>query len=219
MTTYATLVTSLTQELHEPNDDSVIDRHVVSALRHLRPYRFLFSDKTVEIDLVADEAALTLGADLPGDIMSIDAVWQIQDNDLQDELKECSIQSYRRLNISSTVTGYPRYWCFYAGRLLLYPTPAGSLSLRIDYQVDPTLDEATGAEITVSAAGTETNEFFRRGEELVRARATYTYSLQRSGDSNAATRAKILFDDAFKSLMRERDAMTMEGQRIQRYGL
>lgn len=216
MSTIATITTALQQETHEPNDDSVLYRHIVSTLKHLRAYSFVWSGKSYTLNLTSGQSEYELGVELPGDILGFDRIsWmQSASNSYGREVHPASLNDVRNRQVSGTdVVGFPEIYVYYGQKLILYPASGAGQQLRIDYRCDPGRDEITGKEITVeNITGDETNEFLRRGEELVRTGAMYRYMMQRSHDDQAATRSKLLYEDALKSLMRERDGLELDGQ-------
>ena len=223
MTTYATLLTSLQEEAHEPADSSVFARHVSSALYHLRPLVLPWSHTTATISLVADQQSYERGVDIPGDILSFDSVFLLypgSSGGLNVELMRVTIQEFRRLDVSTTAAvGIPNFYAWYDDKIWIWPIPGDTAQqIRLDYQRDATLHEATGVRFDPSSVDTAfTNEFFRRGEEMLRTRTLMTYAMTRSHSNEESTRAQLLYKEAHKSVMRERDMIELEGNQVASY--
>ena len=126
----------------------------------------------------------------------------------------------RRLDVVTTsAIGIPNYYAFYNNKLILWPHPgAAEQSLRLDYQRDSTRDESTGVEFSSSSPDTAfTNEYFKRGEELLRTRVLMLYAMGRSHSNEEATRARLLYTEALRSVLGERDLMDLDGSVVTRY--
>lgn len=223
MSNYSTLLTSLQEEAHEPADSSVFARHVKAALYHMRPLVVPWSNTTTTLPLVSGQASYERGTSLPGDVLSFDSVFLLypsSSDGLNVELTRVTIQRYRRLDVSTTTAvGTPSVYAWYDSKLYVWPKPGTtSQYLQIDYQRDATLDENTGVAFSASSPDNAfSNEYFRRGEEMLRTRALYTYALSRSKDSRDAETEHLLYNEARSSVMRERDMMELEGQQVASY--
>jgi len=223
MSDYSTLLTALQDEAHEPADSSIFARHVKAALYHLRPLVLPWSHTSVTINLATDQQAYERGVDIPGDILSFDSVFLLYPGSaggLNVELLRVTIQEFRRLDVSTTAAvGVPNFYAWYDNKLWIWPIPGDTAQqIRLDYHRDATLHEDTGVEFDPSNVDTAfTNEFFRRGEEMLRSRTLMTYAMTRSHSNEESTRAKLLFEEAKKSVMRERDMIELEGNQVASY--
>ena len=223
MTTYATLLASVQEEAHEPADSSVFARHTKSALYHMRSLVVPWSNATTDIQCVADQKSYEIGVDIPGDILSFNSIFLYYpgtSGGLNVELIRVSFQEYRRLDVSTTsAVGIPTLYSYYDKKLWIWPIPGNTDQyLRIDYQRDSTRDENTGLEFDASSPDTAfTNEYFRRGEEMLRTRVLATYAGTRSQSSAEYAVAIGQYQEARRGVMRERDMMEMDGNQTEAY--
>ena len=224
MSNYSTLLTALQDEAHEPADSGIFARHVQAALHHLRPLVLPWSHATATVDLVQDQREYERGVDIPGDILSFDSIYLLYSGTsggLNIELMKLpSINEFRRLDVSTTsAVGIPNFYVFYDDKLFIWPQPgATNQQIQMDYHRDATLHEDTGVAFDASNVDTSfTNEFFRRGEELLRTRVLMTYAMTRSHSNEESTRAQLLYKEAYKSVMRERDMMSLEANQVKSY--
>jgi len=223
MSTYAILLSALQEEAHEPADSSVFARHVRAALYHFKSLILPWSDATTTIDLVEDQQNYERGVDIPGDIMSFISVFLLypgSSGGLNVELLRVTIQEFRRLDVSTTAAvGIPNFYAWHDNKIWIWPIPGStSQQLRIDYVRDATRHEDTGVEFDASSVDTAfTNEYFKRGEELLRTRVLMTYAMNRSHSKDEAYMARMLYNEAYSSVMRERDMIELEGQQVASY--
>lgn len=217
MSDFGTLQDTIAEETHLPNESAAIKRHIVAALRYLKPYRFKFSEKSGSFSTVAGQAAYTPGTGgVPSDIMKIDSIRQ-QNGVIERPLRRVTIQEMRELQYAGAASGQSDIWAWHANKIVLWPTPSAVFTINLDYQFDATLNAANGAEITTASADTVTNDFFVRGEELLRARAIYTLCMGSSQDLELASSMKLLFDEVFSSLRYERDIRYLDGMQARGY--
>lgn len=170
---------------------------------------------TPAVDWASDTA--TFSYDFPGDIMDIDSVERMTGSGvLGTPLKQKTIAEMRSLQSTGIGSGPPDYWCWHHDRFIIYPTPSGTSSLRIDYHFDATRNEANGNKYHPRlSVGRFTNEFFRRGFTMLMSRALYTFALGRDDDYELAKRMKILNIEEESSLGLERDIMKVDGQQAE----
>jgi hypothetical protein len=210
MTTFATLQSALADEVHEPNDSTIVGRAIVSALKAHRSKELPWSSESSSFTTVSGVDTYPRGQFVTADAMNITMV-QVVESSLYTEVIQVSRNEMNRMKDQNAAspTGTATHWCWHDESMILYPTPSSALTIRFDYWKDPLRDEETGAEMT-SSSTTETNEMFRRGEVLLRAAAGYHYCLTRTGDDQQATRFKVIYDEAWRSLVVELNIMKMK---------
>jgi hypothetical protein len=218
---FADAVAILADEMHEPEDDINLRRALVRSLRHHRPMRFLFSERSATMELQQDKWQYGIEDGLPGDILKFVAITLKTSEDSTQLLpleRQISAPEMRRLHSSTNSTGYPEWWTFFAQQLWLYPTPSSSNILTLDIQSDFTRDEGTGNVIDVES-DEATNIFIREADEALVARAGYTYALTIQRDGEKAQLFSVAHLQAVKTLMKERDLMKLSGSQFAAYGL
>ena len=218
---FADAIAILADEMHEPEDDVNLRRHLVRSLRHHKPMKLLFSERSTQMELESGKWQYGVEDGLPGDILKFNAL-TLQTTATSTQYipleHQVSVSEMRRMHSAANATGYPEWWCWYAQQLWLYPTSSGSNILTLDIQSDFTRDEAGGGEIREDS-DEATNVFIRDGEEALVSRAGYTYSLIIQRDAERAQLYSVAHVGAVKNLMRERDLMKFGGSRVAAYGM
>lgn len=218
---FADAIAVLADEMHEPEDDLNLRRHLVRSLRHHKPMKFLFSERTATMEMISGVWQYGVDQGLPGDILKFNGLslqTSVSSTQYISMEHQVSIQEMRRMHSAANATGYPEWWCWFAQQLHLYPTPSSTSVLTMDIQCDFTRDEEGGAEIREDS-DQATNVFIREGEEALVSRAGYTYALVIQRDAEKAQHFSVAHVGAVKNLMRERDMMKLGGARIAAYGL
>jgi hypothetical protein len=198
---FATLKALLLVESHKPGEGTQMGLCIVRALRHYQPFRTYFTQKTGTFTLAQGVQGYTG----PADLLAVDDLRLRRGTSTYtyDLISRVDIAQMRDLTSTSNNRGYPRFWVHHGSEILLYPIPADATDVvEVKYQSDATRDETTGVEITASAT-TETNEWFRRGEEALRTRALYDFFLTKVHDSEKAELFKIMNREAESSLNRQ----------------
>ena len=218
---FADAVAILADEMHEPEDDINLRRALVRSLRHHKPMRFLFSERTATMELASGKWQYGVEDGLPGDVLKFSAITLQTSASATQYIPlagQVSVQEMRRMHSAANATGYPEWWCWFSQQLWFYPTPSGTPILTLDYQCDFTRDEEGGAEIREDS-DQATNVFIREAEEALVSRAGYTYALTIQRDEEKAQFFSVAHVGAVKNLMRERDMMKFGGSQIAAYGL
>ena len=221
---FTTIRAIIAGELHEPDDDLYIGRYISQALAHFRHMRFAFSEKATTITLIASTNKYKRGGGVvPGDVLAIDNLQRLESGGgiLGNKVRPVGIDEFRMYETSGSATsGQPDIYCWFEETLYLWPTPGEAYQCKLDYHIDATVDETTGNAIDPDAAthlDTHTNEFFRRGRELLKARVIYSYARMRSHDDGMIGRATGIYHEALSSLMGERDILKMTGRKVKSY--
>jgi hypothetical protein len=203
MSNVGIFITTIKEETHWPNEDDAIVRHMVAALRHYRSQRWYFSEKSGTFNTVASQAAYARGTPgYPADLMDIEDLRVVQGAS-EWELERISFDEMRQRQFASNVpANVPDAYCMWADTLILNPTPSGILVMNVDYILDSSIDTASGDPIDGSD-NTHTNDYFTRGEELLRTRTIYAMALGRAEDTEFALSMKALNDEAERSLRGE----------------
>jgi hypothetical protein len=211
MSDFQTLRDALTEEVHEYNDDTIVSRAVITALKSHRSKEFPWSSESATFSTASGVDSYPRGAFVDASAMRISHV-RVDNASLYSELTMVSQSQMHRMQhqTSSTPTGTPTHWAWIDEAMVLYPTPSSATTIAYDYLKDPMRD-SSGKEFTTSST-TETNEMFTRGEVLLRAAAGYHYCLTRTQDDASAQRFRVIYEEAWRDLVAERDMMQMKSQ-------
>lgn len=214
---FGELLSLLQDEMHF-SDEAAQRRSLVRALKHYRDTKFLCSERTVSMALRSGVSDYGTGDGLPGDLRAINAAVILQDAAVFHEVDPVSIDELRRLRSHPDLLGYPSVYCLYGQKILLYPGPGSDMTLQLDIRSDCGLDEASGAEIGATSTSDDfTNELVRRGEEMLIARAAYSYFLGKGNGEKQATQWKLVEKEARQSMLGERDALKLTGAQADMY--
>lgn len=210
--TLGDLITNIKNDILEPAEDADIKRHVVAALRHLSGERFDFAEVAgASFNTVVSQEVYTQGSGgVPAAIKAIDHIF-LTVGTARREIRLLPWDEYRRQRSAVNEPGTPETAAFYAKKLFLFPIPSEIRAVGLDYLTDATLDQ-TGAEITTSSALTVYNAFFNEGEELVRARAIYTWAMGRGDSETLATRMKLLYNETYSRMTRQHRRSRINGR-------
>lgn len=216
-TKFSDLLSILQDEMHF-SDEAAQRRSLVRALRHYRDTKFLCSERTVSMALRSGVSDYGVDEGLPGDLLAINHAEILQNGAAFHEVEPVEIGELRRLRSHPDLLGYPGVYCLYGQKLLLYPGPGSDMTLQIDMRSDCSRDEKTGAEIGATSSSDDfTNELVRRAEELLVARAAYSYFLGKGNGEKQAAQWKLAEREARQSMLGERDALKLTGAQAARY--
>jgi len=197
-----TMIQDVKDETHWPSEDAAIIRHLVSSLRHYRRRRFYFSEKSDSFPTINGVSEYERTTHYPADLLEIDSLRVVSGNG-EITCTRLSLTEIRdRQSNSAASRNSPIYYSWYGDKLILFPTPGGVWTVKVDYLFDSTRDETAGTEIDGSDL-TMTNEYFRRGSELLRTRIIYALSLGRAEDPTMAIAVKTMNTESDQSLTLE----------------
>lgn len=99
-------------------------------------------------------------------------------------------------------SGAPTKWSWHRDHIFLGPIPDGVYEIWGSYLKDSTVDQ-NGNEITDSFSGTETNDWFVRGQHALEMKALEIYYMTRAQNPNAAEWARLQHIESIKSIKGE----------------
>lgn len=195
----AGMIAAVKDETHWPSETTAIIRHLVASLRHYRRRRFWFSEKTGTFNTVAGQSDYVRTTNYPADLMEIDSM-RVESGTGEIVLERISLPDMRAMQSGASATrNSPIYYSWHGDTLIFFPTPGGVWTVNFDYLFDSTRDSATGNEIDGTTT-TYTNEYFKRGAELLRTRIIYALSLGRAQDPTLALSMQTLNREADQAL-------------------
>lgn len=182
MTTYATMRTRIQDEL--VNEGALtaaqVNNAIQSAIAHYQRERFYFNESRAQtFSTVASQEfyGSSDNTNIPN-LSKIDRL-TITVNGSRYELVERSWDWIDEMSVTTTSTGQPTDYCFYAQQIRLYPLPDAVYTVRISGLI----------RLTTLSGDTDTNAWMTDGEELIRARAKWDIGTNIFQDIDVATAA------------------------------
>lgn len=127
-----TLKARIASELHRDDLTDEIDDAINTAISYYRSHRFEFNEKQTAFNTVASQEAYTV-ATIPSDIGQLDTV-RITVSGNRYLLEPTSLARLQELSVTTTTTGAPSRYAFYAQQLYLNPIPDAIYSVLVSYQ-------------------------------------------------------------------------------------
>lgn len=202
--------------VHEPEADQHMRRAVVRALRHFRPRRFTFSQRSGE--LLLQPGIFRYGPDqgLPGDILAIHQVTLERQTQQLTLGNPVSIQEMRRLHDYARSTGWPDQWTWYGEQWWCHPIPSLADTVHFDYRADISRDERSGAVISEDS-GQETNRMIEDGEGPLLAYAAYWYCMTIQRDAQRGQMFAQVLRSELEPFVLEADLREVSGGQAEVY--
>jgi hypothetical protein len=194
MTTYADMKTRIARELHRSDLSSDIALAIQSAISHYATKRFSFSEKQETVQTIAGQRYYGTTTESPGtlptDIVEIDTISTTVNNRTY-KLDQTSFEHLDSIDSGVTpLTGYPRLWAWYAGKIRVYPSPNDEYDLKISYHCN----------VAAPTADADTTAWMTTAEELIRNRAKKDLCLSVTHDDARAMACAAMEKDAFNAL-------------------
>ena len=161
--TYGTMQDRIADELARTDLTSQIPKSILSAIAHYERQRFYFNETQFTFSTVANQEYYTSAdsSQIP-QLSQIDTV-RITVNSSTYTLLNRDFAYLEAVQTSSTYTGDPTEYAYYAQQIRLYPIPSAVRTIQI-----------SGLQkFTALSATADTNAWMTDAEELIRARAKY----------------------------------------------
>lgn len=160
MTTFATMVSRIRDELHRGTEhDTRIKQAIESAIAYYGERRFFFNTKRAT-STTADGSEYIA---LPTDFMEVDSLIMTED-DSNDPLEERTPRWIEQHKLQVSYESRPECFAIQNNELRLWPVPDDTYSLLMTYH-------CVLPEVSVSASDAATNAWMTTGEELIRLHA------------------------------------------------
>lgn len=193
-----TMIADVQDETHWPSETTAIIRHMKAALRHYQRRRFYFSEKADTFATVAGQHTY-IRSEYPSDLLEIDSIRAVIGGG-ETVLNRIGLIEMREKQANSTADREgPQYFSWLGDSLILFPTPGGAYTVKVDYLFDATRNATDGVEIDGTVL-THTNDYFTRGAEILRTRIIYSLGLGRAQDPQLSISMKTLNAEAEQSL-------------------
>jgi len=213
-----TMVQRIKLEIHraQDEDDDAIRMAIVSALRHYQGHRFWFNEGSVTFPLIADQQAYDASdPSFPDDLFKIHTCF-VQNSDAWIPVHPRTLTYIRDYQVTTSGTGVPKAYCWFAEQLFLAPIPNDTYSMRFDYVKDlgtPAYQYDSGAIVfyvenddeSASLTDAYTSAWFDHAEEMIRGRAKWDLYLNLYMDDANAVRAAGVTVNAYEALRKEHD--------------
>lgn len=163
MTTFGTMQTRIATELRRSNLTAEIQDAIQTVIKRYNSKRFWFNeDRSVTFSTVAGQEFYSSSdnANIPN-FSQIDAVTLTRTATDRYPLEPRTFAELEQWSDSSTSTGLPSSWAYYANQLRLYPIPNAVYTVRIS-------GVKRGSTLSATA---DTNFWMTDGEELIRTAA------------------------------------------------
>jgi hypothetical protein len=184
------MVSRISDELARRDAESLvaIRRSIATCLSDLRFEKFLFTEGSYTLTLVAGQDNYTRGSGatyLPEDLQYVTDA-QFRQGTRRIGLNKVPIAELRRLQEATVSRGTPSSWSWYGDYMIFDKPPSAADQILIDYHKDSTL--SSGGVLITSDATTETNDWFtqRGGETLLRSLAVIDFANTYLRDSAVA---------------------------------
>lgn len=215
MTTFGEFIDNLVVEIDNLNSshEAYLRRALVRALRRVSPTRTMMMESTASFDLVADQTAYgESDAGFPVDVMDIITAYLSPATQSVVLIERRSLMEVREAQTLTSSTVSPIFWAWWQGKMHFAPIPAGGNTVKVDYLRDGTKDEITGELITAEGNDTYTNEWFDRGEDVLRCSVLMDYYNSLAKDDQAAAMMRRQYQEALASLTLEHRLQHASGQ-------
>lgn len=193
-TSLTTLKARVASELHRTDLTSDIATAISSAILEYRSQRFEFNQAQSAFNTVANTQSYTTGdTGFPTDIAQIDYV-RATVNSQYVAVEPTTYEEIRALTTSTSVTGSPIKWAWYALKLWLYPIPDAVYSVQLSY---------LQRKAAPSSDGDDTSVWTNEAGDLICANAKKRVARHVMFDDELAKRCEIEETSAFAVLAGE----------------
>jgi hypothetical protein len=216
MSNWGTAVQNVTERIHRygTSDPDIVKRALSEAIKRYANHNFWFNQGTYDFSTADGTYAYgtetTAGAadGYPSDMLKpikltlqVSSAWY--------DINTVSIDYFRDKFIDSSYKGFPEKWCWFNKEILLFPTPNGVYTVKIDYCKDIGIPAASYASSTwtftdsvtgAAMADATTSGWFTEGFDLITARAVYIIASQTLGNQELAIMAKQLEAEQLEEL-------------------
>lgn len=205
---YQTMVARIARELRRTDLQTEIQDAIKSAISYFEMERWHFSEsRSTTWNTVALQEFYTSAddADIPR-VIEIDAL-TITISGNRYPLNSRDYDHIEHLAMTTTSTGQPQDYCYYAQQIRLYPIPDNAYTLRLS-GIFPQTPLAESISLS-----TDTNAWFRirDGEALIRARAEWDILTNRVNDPERAAILQAVEGEALAALRSKRDRQLRTG--------
>lgn len=179
MTTFGVMIDRIEDEIDRQTEETHVRRAIVSAIDHLKVFRFPWNEDTfsfetvdgedtyLEVDTPTGFTGFTL--DTTSELLELDRILEIdylhyQDGGYRYELRRENWNQLKDITIDGSPDGVPDAYAMSGHGILLYPEPNDAYTIegRCHFQLE---------RLYIDSDTAITNAWFTRAEELVRARA------------------------------------------------
>lgn len=174
-----------------PNVPNIIhiDRAINTAIKYYSSYPFRWNETSGTFSTVASQQTYTTSDGMPSDIVDIlHATITVNSSILT--LKKVSFQELRELAVTTSYTGYPQCYAWYANTIYLEPIPDNTYTVTLYYRKS----------YTDLSSGTDSNDFTSNAPDLIEARARWWIYSRYINDPAMAMQAKAEEMEELKSI-------------------
>ncbi len=222
MSNWGTAVQNMTERVHRYGtaDPDIVKRAICEAIKKYANHNFWFNQGTY--DFATTDGTFAYGVETssgtadgyPSDMLKAIKLSLKVSNSWYD-INLISIDEFRDKFVSSDFKGFPVKWAWFNKEIILYPTPNGAYTVRLDYNKDIGTPAASYAGTTwtftdsvtgAAMADETTSDWFTEGFDLITARGMYYMASQVFGNQELAIMSKQLEMEQLSEMFQDSEA-------------
>ena len=199
---YSALQARIADDLNRTDLTTQIQNAILRAIRHYERRKWWFNELRSDtfVTVASQEYyAAAANADIPN-LISIDTL-RLTVNSTYLDLTQRNFDYIDRIATSTSTTGQPIDFCYYAKQIRLYPIPDAVYTIRI----------AGSVALTALSSGTDSNAWTSDCEDLIAARASWDVNKNKIRDMESAAAAQVEEQSALQALRATHVSRTSSG--------